>query len=113
MDANKPTGETMSEGSDIPPNPPMQKSSAMAEVCVPLKSLAMPGQDDQMNNPEMGDTVEFHAQGKVARIEGDNAYVSLETVNGEPVTAEASKVNDTAAPDEYADLQQQAAGRMM
>jgi hypothetical protein len=89
------------------------KTPTGPQLRVPLKSLAMPGDDDKLNNPEMGDTVEFHAQGKVATIDGDNAVVSIDTINGAPVTVEAAKTNDTAAPDEFAELRQQAAGRMI
>ena len=116
-DFNKPSGETMSEGSDIPgadmpPSPP-KKATTGPTIYVPLKSLALPGEDDQMANPEIGDTVEFHGQGKVSSIEGETACVSLETVNGDPVTQEASAVNDTEGADEFAQLRQESAGRML
>ena len=57
------------------------------EDCVSLKSLAMPDPDsgDQMANPEVGDRVNYQVEGTVTRIEGDNAYVKRETINGEPV----------------------------
>ena len=94
-DYNQPTGETMSEGSDIPgamtPPPARMNKPAGPTIYVPIKSLAMPGEDDQMANPEIGDTVEFHGQGKVSSIEGETACVSLETVNGDPVTQEAKR----------------------
>jgi hypothetical protein len=116
MEPNLPTGETMSEGPDIPPSTapaaPMKKPMG-PQIRVPLKSLAMPGEDDHMNNPEIGDTVEFHGQGKVSGIEGDNALVSLDTVNGDPVTAEAAAVNDTPEADEFEQLRQESAGRMV
>lgn len=116
MDDNMPTGETMNEGSDIPPTPnpaPKPKAPMGPQISVPLKSLAMPGEDEQMNTPGMGDVVEFHAQGKVASIQGDNAMVALETVNGDPVTPAAAATNDTPGADEFAQLRQESAGRMM
>lgn len=117
-DYNKPTGETMSEGLDIPggqtpSDKPGMGKPAGQKVYVPIASLAMPGEDDHMNNPEMGDTVEFHAQGKVTSIEGDKACVELATVNGDPVSAEASATNDTPGGDEFAQLRQESAERMM
>ena len=115
MTANQPTGETMAEGSDLPPTPSPTKPKAPMgpTVRVPLKSLAMPGEDEHMNNPEIGDTVDLHAQGKMASIEGDMAVVSLETVNGDPLTPDAAATNDTAPADEFASLKQESAGRMM
>lgn len=65
------------------------------EDCVPLEALEMPGEDEQMNQPAVGDPVSYHVEGKVTRIEGQNAYVKRETVNGKPLDAEAAKTNDT------------------
>lgn len=62
--------------------------SAMgSEDCVPLSSLAMPDADnaDQMANPEVGDKVNYQIEGTVTRIEGDNAYVKRDAINGDPV----------------------------
>ena len=112
MQANKPTGETFSEGSDMPPMPMQKTMGAMKEICVPSKSLAMPGDDDKLVNPEPGDTVQFNVQGRVSRIEGDQAYVAIDTVNGDPVTDKAAMTNDEAPADEYAGLRAQA-GKMM
>lgn len=36
----------------------------------------------------MGDPVEFSAAGTVTKIEGGNAYVTVDTVNGAPVVAD-------------------------
>lgn len=60
------------------------------EVCVPLAAVALPGVGDQMGavNPAPGDPVEFQATGTVTRIEGGNAYVKLDTANGQPVVGE-------------------------
>jgi len=102
----------MSEGSPIPPETPAAAMNS-GEVCVPVKALAMPGEDEKLINPEVGDPVEFHVGGKVSRIEGENAYVSLQTVNGDPVTTEAAKTSDTPEPDEFAQLKAESASRMM
>jgi hypothetical protein len=102
--------------SGAPPSPapdPNQakKPSSGLYVTVPLASLAMPGEDEIMNNPGMGDTVQFHAEGKVDKIDGDNAVVCIDAVNGKPVSDQASKVNDTpqqGADEQYAQLQSDA-----
>lgn len=115
MYENKPTGETMSEGSDMPP---MAKEGSMdsQEDCVPVSALAQPGEDEQMNPPGIGDVVQYQKEGKVTRIEGDNAYVKVQAVNGKPVTAEDAKTKDTPemnSNNEFAQLQEAAAGRQM
>lgn len=74
------------------------------EQCVPLAALGIPGEGEQMENPEVGDLVDYQVSGKVTRIEGDKAYVMPEAVNGQEVKADAP----TQQPDEYAGLQQAA-----
>jgi hypothetical protein len=62
-----------------------------SQICVPLKALAVGGADDGTPGgapvpPAVGDDVsDVTITGKVARVDGDNAYVDVETVNGEPV----------------------------
>lgn len=67
-----------------------------SEDCVSLKSLAMPDADngDQMANPEVGDKVQYQVEGTVTRIEGENAYVKRDSVNGEPVEGPADGDNE-------------------
>lgn len=75
------------------------------EICVPVKSLAMPDESEQMQAPEVGDAVSFTVDGKVTRIEGDQAYVKPESVNGEalpPPQAEPTMADDRAALDAQA-----------
>ena len=103
MTDNKPTGETREEGSDIPPVPQAKPEAAGMEICVPIDSLAMPGQDEKMNNPGVGDPVQAQVEGTVSRIEGESAYVSVKTVNGKPVTPEAAKTSNTPGADENGD----------
>lgn len=99
----------MTEGSDMPPKQGYEQSHSGPTMTVPLSSLAMPGEDEQMNNPSQGDQVQFHAEGKVVSVEGDNAVVSVETVNGKPLTAKAAAVTDTPNEEaEYAALRDMA-----
>jgi len=105
MTPNMPTGETMNEGSDIPPDatpkPPM--ASGGMEIPIPIGSLAMPGEDQQMNNPDVGDPVQVQAEGTVTRIEGQTAFVSFKSVNGKPLDPEGAKTTNTPGQDENGD----------
>jgi len=101
-----------------PPAPAINlKGGGMdSEDCVPVSALASPGEDEQMTTPEVGDIVQYQKEGKITRIEGDNAYVTVQSVNGKPVTPEDAKTLDTpeAADDaEFAALQDESKGRMM
>ena len=86
------------------------------EDCVPLTALASPGEDEMMTNPSEGDLVQYQKEGKVTRIEGDNAYVKVNSVNGKPMTMKDAVTKDT--PDqqgdaELASLKEAAQGRIM
>ena len=39
-----------------------------------------------MQTPAVGDLAQFQSEGKITRIEGDNAYVTVASINGKPVT---------------------------
>ena len=73
------------------PNADATSKPAAAEDCVPLSALAMPDSEngDQMASPEVGDKVTYSIDGTVTRIEGSNAYVKRDSVNGEPVDEKA------------------------
>lgn len=113
MNTNEPMGT-----SGMPPNddaiaPSSPASASEMEMCVPVASLAMPGEDDKLNNPGVGDPVQMMAEGTVSRIEGENAYVSVKSVNGKPVDSEGAMTTNTPESDEsgdneFAALQQQA-----
>lgn len=93
--------------------PGMGKKGGMGrEQCVPVEALAMPDEAEKMTPPEVGDRVSYTVEGKVSRIEGPNAYVTVETVNGEPLGEEKPEAPDEAADDQaaYADLENQAKG---
>lgn len=93
---------------------PYQKKEAHSsmdhnEVCVPASSLQMPGQDEMMMNPEIGDPVTMTIEGKVSRIEegSGNAYVTMDTVNGHAVNSEAEKTTDSQG-EEFSQLRDMA-----
>lgn len=104
--------ETFDEGAHAEQFPEMMRAGAEAEQpagqaseqCVPLESLAMPGEDEKLNNPEVGDPVSYQVEGKVTRISGEMAYVAPATVNGKPVTPEAEATNDTSEDQDKAEL---------
>lgn len=52
----------------------------MNSICVKLSGLALDG-----TAPQVGDQVDFTGKGKVSRIEGEEAYIDAEEINGEPV----------------------------
>lgn len=93
MNPNVDTGETMSDGSPIPPQTALP--AAPTEDCVSLSALAMPDESEQMETPKIGDRVAYQVEGKITRIEGDMAYVAKESVNGQPVEPDA---DDTGGP---------------
>lgn len=69
-------------------------NSKGSEWCVPLSALQMPGEDEHMNTPGVGDKVTFQAEGTVSRIEGDEAYVKPESANGKPLNEKADATHD-------------------
>ena len=84
--ANKPSGETMDEGSDIPPDAEPSEDSGMkgpGELCVPIKAVAVPDENESAVAPEVGDEVNFSGSAKVTRVEGGNVYLTPTEINGE------------------------------
>lgn len=53
------------------------------EQCVPIDALAMPDDQEQMQPPAVGDAVNYQVDGKITRIDGQNAYVMPTAVNGQ------------------------------
>jgi hypothetical protein len=70
---------------------------ASTEQCVPLESLAMPEEGEQMANPEVGDVVSYTVEGKVTRIEGGKAYVEPTAINGKPMSEKEEPAGDGMA----------------
>ncbi len=96
----------MRSSSPRPPSPKAEDTTMKAnsgEVCIPVAAVALPGGGDQTAavNPAPGDPVEFQATGTVTRIEGGNAYVKLDTANGQPIVkdgmGESMSVDDELA----------------
>lgn len=88
---------------DTPETAEAESEHEGMEDCVPLTSLAMPDENEQMQQPAVGDRVQYNVEGEITRIEGDNAYVNKTAVNGQ--TIEASKPETT---DEMANLESMA-----
>jgi hypothetical protein len=85
------------------------------ENIIPLSALAVPDQGEAMQRPEPGDKVQYTVEGEVKSIEGDNAVVEIEAINGQSV--EKNDKAEQAEPDEaegedrgMADLRQMAQG---
>ena len=54
------------------------------ELCVPSTALEM-GEGADKAAPEVGDSVDFSATGRVSRVEGGHIYVDVSTVNDQPI----------------------------
>lgn len=66
------------------------------EDCVPLSALNLPDDTEQMQAPEEGDKVQYTVEGTVTRIEGDNAYIKRESINGQPVEGDSNEPENPA-----------------
>lgn len=102
MDPNLATGETTSEGSDIPPM--MPPTAAPGELAVPLKALAQPDDAEQVNPPAQGDPVTFTVDATVTRIDGEMAYIKATAINGVELEDEAAEPAGLPDEQEGADL---------
>lgn len=86
-DANLPTGETMSEGTELPPLP--EAPGGAGEIAVPLAALAQPDDQERMNTPTEGDSVTLTVEATVTRIAGEQAFIRATSVNGQDVAGQA------------------------
>lgn len=76
----------MSDGMPpLPQDPMLSMMGSTNEQCVPVAALQQPDEADQLVTPEVGDVVSYTVEGKISRIEGDKAYVTVEAANGKPV----------------------------
>ena len=96
MDAQMNEAEILpTEGPGLLPMP--------AEIGIPVAALEMPDDQEKMAAPAEGDEVQFNATGKVVRIQGETAFVTLATVNGQDLPkneppAEALPSDDLEGP---------------
>lgn len=65
-------------------NPDAASEAPEQAHIVPLATLAIDGA-----SPEAGDAVEYTVKGRIAKIEGGEAYVTPETINDQPATLPA------------------------
>lgn len=79
---------------------------------IPLDSLAMPDDQEQMQPPEVGDEVNYQVTGKVVSIDGGNAQIERTSINGNPVPG-ADDDDDEPDADEGESLRNQAGGMGM
>jgi hypothetical protein len=90
-------------------------SAAQNVDTVPLNSLEMPDDQEQMQPPEVGDEVNYQITGKVVAIEGNMAKVQRTSINGQEIEGASEDANGT--PDDEAaesqNLRQQAGGMGM
>jgi hypothetical protein len=79
------------------------------EQCVPLSALSMPDDQEQMTPPAVGDQVSYQVEGKVTRIEGDEAYVQPTSINGQALPDKEEETPEPSPEEadqkDYSDLQ--------
>lgn len=97
---------------DMPPEAPETGGEpdgdgmAPGLLCVPLEALGQPDEHDQVNTPEVGDKGQASIEYSVAKIEGPNAYLKLDAINGKTIEEPQGPPTDDA---EQAQLSQMAA----
>ena len=88
--------------------PTDDESMESSEVCVPLKALQQPDDNEEMQTPSEGDTVSLTVDAAVTRIEGNNAYVKPMSVNGVQLDNEGGESEDDSDQAEGDALRQEA-----
>lgn len=77
-----------------------------SEIAVPVAALALPGAAGDVS-PAVGDEVDISGTAAVSRIEGDKAFLTIKTINGETVAAMPDK-KPKNLDDEEADMRAEA-----
>ena len=80
---------------------------------VPLDMLSMPDDQEQMQPPEVGDVVNYQVTGKVVAIEGNDATVQRQSINGQELPGQEDETNPNESgqdANDDEDLRNQAAG---
>jgi len=80
-----------------------QDAGGGTEICAPLDAFSVSG-----TPPAEGDEVEFTVKGTVSRVDGGNAYVEPETVNGSPVMSDSGPAGAADSEPDEASLRQNA-----
>jgi hypothetical protein len=76
------------------------------EICVPASAVSLAGEGGESVAPEKGDAVSGTVEGKVSRSEGGKVYVTLETLNGEPLEADPMGAGGMMEPPEMEDSEE-------
>jgi hypothetical protein len=108
LEGPAPTPSEMDQGTGMGPEPPEAETEPDGdenELCVPLEALAMAGEDDTMEKPEVGDKGQANIEYTVKKIEGDQAYLTLDALNGTKIAPPKGGPSDA---DKFAELQQMA-----
>lgn len=87
---------------------PDSDSQPQAEIPIPLAALSQPDDQEQMQTPKQGDSVDFQVTATVSRIDGETAYVLPQAVNGQPLDDEEGEQAPDPDVQEESDLRQQA-----
>jgi hypothetical protein len=58
------------------------------KIKVPLNSLSVSEASGKPITPEVGDKIDFTGTAKIDRVSGEEAFLTVESVNGAPVDAE-------------------------
>jgi hypothetical protein len=84
--------EMMEAPAEVPQLPPeMPSMLAPGEQAIPLKALAQPNDEEQVQTPAEGDSVTFSVDATVIRIEGDKAIIKASAINGTPLDEEPAE----------------------
>ncbi len=86
--------------------PGVAGGAPVMEDCVPLAALAATDESNSVETPVVGDRVSYSVDGTISRIEGDQAYITKESVNGQEIKADSAP--EAAAPDSIDQLSQDA-----
>ncbi len=82
----------------LPNAAPDDSSGGSAELCASLESLEVGGVA-----PSEGDSVSCKVEGTVSRIDGDNAYIEPEKVNGQDVPSDMKDSSEEESSDPAGD----------
>lgn len=64
---------------------PEAGASGQNTFTVPVESLAQPDDQEQMQTPEQGDSVNLQVDAVVESIDGDMATIKVNAINGKPL----------------------------